>query len=732
MSSAAKISEITYGGFSFSEPHWLWLLMVVPLIWLLYSLFYKSGPVKDDRLKAFADPHLLPHLLEGSEGGTKKNTVWRSLLIWSIIWLCGTLAMAGPRWDYTEIEAFRPANALVVLLDLSRSMDVSDVKPSRLARARQEIEDILKSSQALNIGLVAFANIAHLITPLTDDKVTLERLLPSIKTDLVYTRGSRLSPALHMARKMLESQKGEEKHILVLSDGGYEEPDGPIYRAIREITDEGMKVHVLALGTEQGGPVPDGNGGYVRSYTGQVISKLDSARLKRIASDGQGLFHQASFSDQDTAAILAQIDFKADESEDTRKLLRFWEERFYVFLIPCLVLLLPLFRRGAAFPLLIFVMLSLASPVQALDWRDLFLTREQKGRQALEQKKYDEAEQIFDDDPYRRGVVEYKAGKYEEAEKSFEQVERPEVRENAKYNQGNAQLMSGKIKDAIESYEKVLKENPDHKDAQHNLDVAKKMLEQQEKQKKQDQQQQDQQQQDQQQQDQQQQDQQQQDQQQQDQQQQDQQQQDQQQQKNNESPEAEKQESKNSASEDTAEKRRNQEKSQKDAEQKQGEDKNQQHSEQGTQEKGQETNAGQKKEEEKKAPEGYPPSPDRVEQKKNAENQQKQEKTPDQNPKTPHNQQHQDPHPQDRNKMAQDDKADDSQQQNGNVEPSKRPSLRDQVNQQRQRDERPRTQQDINADQWLSHIESDTETFLKNKFYIESMQSGATEGGQTW
>ena len=489
MSSTAMVSEITYGGFHFSEPEWLWLLAAVPLLWMLYSLFYKGGPVKDDRLKTFADPHLLPHLLEGSEGGAKKNSVWRSLMIWSLVWFCGVLAMAGPRWDYTEIEAFRPANALVVLLDLSRSMDVSDIKPSRLARARQEIEDISKLSQGLNIGLVAFANIAHLITPLTDDKVTLERLLPSIKTDLVYTRGSRLSPALHMARKMLENQKGEERHILVLSDGGYEEPDGPIYRAIREITDNGMKVHVLALGTEQGGPVPDGSGGYVRSYSGQVVSRIDTGRLKRIASDGQGVYRTASFNDEDTLAILGQIDINADESEDTRKLLRFWEERFYVFLFPCLLLLLPLFRRGVAFPALVIISLSLVSPAQAQDWRDLFLTKEQKGRQALEQKHYDEAEQIFEDEPYRRGVVEYKAGKYDEAEKSFEQVNRPEVSQDAKYNQGNAQLMSGKLKEAIESYEKVLKDNPQHKDAQHNRDIAKKMLEHQQQQQDQQQQQ---------------------------------------------------------------------------------------------------------------------------------------------------------------------------------------------------------------------------------------------------
>lgn len=766
--------ETTYSGFHFSEPQWLWTLAVVPVLWILYRIFYSSGPTKNDRLRAFADPHLLPHLISGTEGGLKGNGLWRALLLWSAIWICSVLAMAGPRWDYTEIEAFRPANSLVIVLDLSRSMDVADVKPSRLARARQEIEDISRSSRGLNIGLVAFANIAHMITPLTDDKATLERLLPSIKTDLVYTQGSRLSPALHMARRMLESQKGEEKHILLLSDGGYEEPYGPIYRALREITDKGMKVHVLGLGTSQGGPVPDGIGGYVRSSTGTVISKMDTGRLKQIASDGNGIYREASYLDDDTNDILRQITIKADQSEDTRKILRFWEERFYVFLFPCILLVLPWFRRGAAFPVVLLLLLSLSTPAQAFSLRDLFLTKEQQGRQALEQKNYEEAEKMFSDDPYRRGVVEYKSGKYNEAEKSFSEVQRPEVRENAEYNRGNAQMMSGKLKDAIKTYEKVLKDNPDHKDAQHNLDIAKKMLEEQNKQQEnQNQKQKQDRQQKQNQKDQQKQDK---NQQQQNQDDQGGDQKDQKQQQNseqqkegnqNENKSGEQKSSQEDSNQQSGENRKSQKQEQqnpqdqKDQSAREESDHQQERQQQQSQssEENRDQQEKQKEEQQNQQTAGneqnqkdrkdFPPQPEQADQKQDEkqekEAQKKQQERQQQQKQDQENQkqaeqkqaeQKQDnpPPPEQPGQPLPTQKDDHSQQeqQSGQVDRTKRPSLRDEANLQRDPDQKPRTQQDVDADQWLSHIDSDTETFLKNKFYIESRRSGATQGGQTW
>ena len=85
---------------------------------------------------------------------------------------------------------FRPQSALVILLDLSRSMDCPDLSPSRLARARFKVADILKQRKEGQTALVAFAGDAFTVTPLTTDTKTIDSLLSSLKTEIMPTQGS--------------------------------------------------------------------------------------------------------------------------------------------------------------------------------------------------------------------------------------------------------------------------------------------------------------------------------------------------------------------------------------------------------------------------------------------------------------------------------------------------------------------------------------------------------------
>ena len=125
--------------FHFAYPWWLLgLLAVLPVgAWLRRSTVHGSMA----RLNRYADPHLLPHLTGSRELHATER--WRRFSRWALLWSILIIAMAGPRWDYTQIQLFTPGSDLVILLDISRSMEVSDVRPSRLARARQEIEDLI-------------------------------------------------------------------------------------------------------------------------------------------------------------------------------------------------------------------------------------------------------------------------------------------------------------------------------------------------------------------------------------------------------------------------------------------------------------------------------------------------------------------------------------------------------------------------------------------------------------
>lgn len=748
-------------GFHFAEPQWLPALLLIPLVWGMYRLF-KANTQQGQKLRAFADAHLLPHLLEDYRAAGGGFSALHSLTLWSIVWACAVLAMAGPRWDYTDTKVYRPSGELIILMDLSRSMDVADVKPSRLGRARQEIGDVLHYAQGVNVGLVAFAKIPHMIAPLTDDRQTLMRLLPSIKTELVYTQGSRLVQALDMAGRMLSQDQAKiERHVLILSDGGYEDPEAQIYRAIRALTDRGVRIHVIGVGTAQGGPVPNGQGGFYRGRTGSAImAPADFGRLRSIARDGQGVYLDATYQQEDTRAFLAQIGAgQADEQEDGERVIRQWEERFYIFLLPGLLLILTWFRRGAVFPAVLVALMLVPAPARAESVRDYFLTEEQKGRKALEEKNFEQAEEIFKDDAYRRGVVQYKAGDYEGAAESFDQADRPEIAEDARYNLGNARLMAGRIKEAIKAYEEVLKGNPEHQDAAHNLEIARKMLDEQQQDQKSDQSQQNQA-----------------DQKQQADQKPQQGEQSQEQKQEENSQQAEKQqeqgEQQTSEGQDEASKDQGEQQQQagkdsagQDAQRAEGEQEN-------AQESTQESAGSKAKDQSQSKPsdsseEGYPPQPGdeqknaetakpkEGEQKKDQGEEQKQassgeEAQPPQE-QTPSGEglQDQSGQEQDEKNSASDQEQKGEETSSSSAEPQPQPSqdqsgqpsdkpadtrprLADGPLDQRGEGQHVRTPQDVDADRWLERIQSDTETFLKNKFYVESETQGAREGDKPW
>jgi Ca-activated chloride channel family protein len=156
-----------------------------------------------------------------------------------------------------------------------------------------------------------------------------------------------------------------------------------------------------------------------------------------------------------------------------------WEERFYIFVFPVILVILLWFRRGFTFPVILFFILSSSQVAGArnLTINDrLFLNKDQLAQKALEEiEDFDTAIKLFDD-PYKKGVAYYKSGNFQEAAKYFRQNQRPEMQTNALYNLGNALTKQNKLDEAINTYQQVLDQNPDHEKAKHNMKIAKLML----------------------------------------------------------------------------------------------------------------------------------------------------------------------------------------------------------------------------------------------------------------
>lgn len=327
--------------FHFAAPWWLLLLLLVLPVaaWLRRSTVYGSIA----RINRYADPHLLPHLTGSRE--LKATERWRRFSRWAMLWCALVIAMAGPRWDYTQAQLFTPGADLVILLDISRSMEVSDVRPSRLGRARQEIEDLINQNQGVRIGLVAFASVAHVVAPITEDGQAIRRLLPSISSDLVRLQGSRLGQALERAGTLLAGQpKQSRQSILLISDGDF--ADLELVPQIKALAKRDIRLHVLGIGTVDGGPVPGRQGMFLTDSRRQTVeSRLDQAGLEQLATTGGGTYQSANYLDDDTAAIL-QLAVSGSDLQAAEQQIRVWNERFFWLLLPAMLVLLPRFRKA--------------------------------------------------------------------------------------------------------------------------------------------------------------------------------------------------------------------------------------------------------------------------------------------------------------------------------------------------------------------------------------------------
>lgn len=328
--------------FHFSEPVWLWaLLLCVPVALWLFLTAHLSR--RNERLRLYADSHLLPHLLGRS--GVSATTQWQRYARWALTWILLVLAMAGPRWDFTDVQLFRPGTNLVVLFDISRSMNVADVRPTRLVRAQQELADLLDRNRGIRIGVIGFASVAHVVAPVTEDMNSIRRVLPALDSRLVKLQGSRLVNALDRAAELLAGQPAESVNsLLIITDGDFDEPD--LAERLQTFSAAGVRVHILGIGTPEGDAVPDMKNVWFRDNRGQlVISALNEPLLEMMAEVGGGIYQRADYRQRDTDRILDEVKALALPRGDTDERTRVWNERFYWLAGIALLLLLPLFRR---------------------------------------------------------------------------------------------------------------------------------------------------------------------------------------------------------------------------------------------------------------------------------------------------------------------------------------------------------------------------------------------------
>ena len=448
--------------FHFLRPEWLWTL---PFIAMIIWLFMRRQLVPGS-WQAIIEPALAPFVLST---GQSKSLNYRWWLMWVGALLAG-FALAGPSWNRVEQPVFRSEQAVVIALDLSRSMDAQDLTPSRLSRARLKILDILQRRRSGQTALVVYSSNAFTVTPLTTDADTVAALVNSLTTEIMPSRGSYPPAAIKKGQQLLEQAGVSFGEVLLITDGG---SSPAAEEAAEKLNSAGYSLSILAIGTTEGAPIPRAGGGFVTDRSGNIaVPKLEATGLRRLAAAGGGRFAVMRTDDSDLDTLLSEPSVGGSESDESLVTDHWREEGPWL-----LLLLVPVaaiaFRKGLVITLLIFLS-PIPEPAQAFSWEDLWLNADQQANRLFVEGSAADAAQLFKN-PAWRAVANYHAGEYAGSAAGFGGLEDTD----SLYNLGNALAMLGKFESAIDAYEEVLENNPESEDARYNRDLLKDLLEQQ-------------------------------------------------------------------------------------------------------------------------------------------------------------------------------------------------------------------------------------------------------------
>ena len=451
--------------------HWLrpeWLL-AIPLV-VLVAILLGRRRLGAGNWEQVVDRALMPYVLSRSQGSAVAHRWW----LLALGGVLAALALAGPAWERIEQPVFRAEQALVVAVDLSRSMDAQDIVPSRLARARLKILDILERRKSGQTALVVYSSNAFTVTPLTTDTDTVAALVNSLSTDIMPSRGSYPVAAMEKGRQLLDQAGVGYGEVLLITDGGSSQAAEAVARELRK---SGYTLSVLGVGTADGAPIPRAGGGFVTDNRGQIaLPRLEERSLRSLAAAGGGRFAVLSADSSDLDVLLSGEVLQATAATDESLATDRWREEGPWLLLLLLPVAALAFRRGWLLVVLV-CLLPVSQQAQASLWDDLWKNKNQQAREQLEAGNPIDAAALFEDGEWR-AVSRYRAQDY--AGSAAEFAERGDPR--SLYNLGNAMAMQGELDAAIDAYEQVLELEPDNDDAAYNLELVKQIKDQQEQQ----------------------------------------------------------------------------------------------------------------------------------------------------------------------------------------------------------------------------------------------------------
>jgi Ca-activated chloride channel family protein len=322
--------------FRFEHTIALWAILgVIPLIVILFVYIQNW---KKRKRKAFGNIQMVKKMMpQVSNSLPIIKFVLFTLAITSLL-----LGIANLQFGTKVEEVKREGIDLMIALDVSNSMLAEDLKPNRLERSKRAIYQLIEKLHNDRLGIIVFAGDAYVQLPITTDYSSAKLFLETIGTDIVPTQGTSIGSAIDLAMESFDFENGTSKSIVVITDGENHEEDA--IENSKTAAKEGVSVHTIGMGSEGGAPLPiykrGAQTGFRTDKQGNtIVSKLNEQMLKQIAEAGNGTYVRATNAKAGLSLIMEEID-KMEKKEFGSKTFKDYEDRFQLFLLIALVLLI--------------------------------------------------------------------------------------------------------------------------------------------------------------------------------------------------------------------------------------------------------------------------------------------------------------------------------------------------------------------------------------------------------
>ena len=323
--------------FSFANPEYLYLLILIPVI---FGLFLLSRMIRAKNIKKYGNPALL----EAQMPDVSKYKPWIKISIQLVALALIVIILARPRaMGNSKAETINVQGIeVMVALDVSNSMLASSTDDpngiSRLQQAKLLLEKLINKLGNDKVGLIVFAGDAYTQIPITADFVSAKMFLSNIEPSMVPTQGTAIGAAIKMAANSFTADDKIQKSIILITDGENHEDDA--VEAAKDAHDKGIQINVLGVGTPKGAPIPiGGKGNYMKDESGNIVITQPNEQIAQdVANAGKGIY--VSGTNRDALNVLDARLKELSKSNISKNVFSPNDEQFPVFAWVALALLI--------------------------------------------------------------------------------------------------------------------------------------------------------------------------------------------------------------------------------------------------------------------------------------------------------------------------------------------------------------------------------------------------------